>query len=744
MADELKYVAVKETRLTAGMSSIEMSFTVAAVEDRAGNALVMADFGSVGYGVFEPGTSREEQFTFTNIAGTTITIGERGLAMKSPYTNVPANQKPHSAGNKVVLYTNSPRFFDEIGGKDNDEIITGTWTFTNDKYPRIDTATPAPTDDEQFAPKKYVDDTAVAGAPDASPTVKGNIEVGTQNEVETGAAAGSGSTTADLAVTASKFLDTWDRVVSDDYTYGDTISAGDALYFDPADGKLKRSLTGIQAQGTLTIAVNPVGTETVVLGAQTYTFVTVLAVADDVLIGASNTATLDNLVNAINAGPGAGVTYGTGTVANASATAATRVANDTIVTAIIAGIAGNSIASTETMAAPGNQWDATTLGTTTAGVAGGIFADNFTGIAIDSGVDTDTGKRVIIQGRVSTVSGLTTAGLQYTSDTIGEVSNAASTVYKKVVGFSPDGSSMIIEPGLRIEDLSGTTSTVTTDLLNSLDAPKFGGDGTDGVLDTSGGVVDIDLSSADFVQKNYTSINIVTNNLTFSNPATEGTVFHLKCVGDAVISADIIADFGGAGGSGGTGAVVIATDGTDAASGSDSAQIFDTDDHFGGGGIKGLGDPPGGGGAGGAVALQYTKTGAGVLYIFEEEDLYRRFLQVVPGAGGGGGGGGASGGDGAGFADGGDGGDGGKGGGAMIIEVGGDIDFTGNIDASGQDGTAGIGNMHGTGPTGAGGGGGGGGAGGAGGYIVILFNSQTAISGAIDVTGGAGDSGGDW
>lgn len=208
MADANKYVAVKETTLTAGMTSTEMSFTVATVEDRAGNTLTMTDFGTTGFGVFEPGTAKEEHFTFIGISATTITIGERGLAMKSPYTNVPANQKSHSAGNQVILYSNTPRFFDELSGKDNDETITGIWTFTNPNYPRMDSATPAPVDDEEFATKKYADDLAIAGSPDATQSVKGIVEIATDAELASGAASGSGDTTADLVAHAASHNET--------------------------------------------------------------------------------------------------------------------------------------------------------------------------------------------------------------------------------------------------------------------------------------------------------------------------------------------------------------------------------------------------------------------------------------------------------------------------------------------------------------------------------------------------------
>jgi flagellin len=76
--------------------------------------------------------------------------------------------------------------------------------------------------------------------------------------------------------------------------------------------------------------------DTVTVGATTYRFVTAInanSLANDVLVGAgvgavSETGSLTNLAAAVNGATGAGVTYGLGTTANASASAAT-VANPT-------------------------------------------------------------------------------------------------------------------------------------------------------------------------------------------------------------------------------------------------------------------------------------------------------------------------------------------------------------------------------------------------------------------------------
>lgn len=62
---------------------------------------------------------------------------------------------------------------------------------------------------------------------------------------------------------------------------------------------------------------NPAANQTITIAGQVYTFrTTVSTTANDVLIGATGTATAQNLVNAINLGPGSGTVYGSLTILN--------------------------------------------------------------------------------------------------------------------------------------------------------------------------------------------------------------------------------------------------------------------------------------------------------------------------------------------------------------------------------------------------------------------------------------------
>jgi len=136
------------------------------------------------------------------------------------------------------------------------------------------------------------------------------------------------------------------------------------------------------ATGTLTGTTIANG-DTVTIGGYTYTFVAALsedsgdAVPFEVLVGVSDSASLDNLIAAINGAAGEGTTYGTGTTAHAFVTAAAGAGDTMDVTFNTPGAAGN-IATTASLTAGG--WGDTTL-------TGGV--DATTGSAGDQLYDED-------------------------------------------------------------------------------------------------------------------------------------------------------------------------------------------------------------------------------------------------------------------------------------------------------------------------------------------------------------------
>ena len=114
------------------------------------------------------------------------------------------------------------------------------------------------------------------------------------------------------------------------------------------------------ATGILTATGNFSNGDTVTTGSKTYTFQTVLTNVDgNVLIGATASDSLDNLIAAINLGAGSGTVYAAATTSNTFVSAAAGAGDTMDATALTAGAAGNLIATTETSA--NASWGGATL-----------------------------------------------------------------------------------------------------------------------------------------------------------------------------------------------------------------------------------------------------------------------------------------------------------------------------------------------------------------------------------------------
>jgi hypothetical protein len=179
MADTFQYVQIQKLKLSgSGVTATDTSITFTSMQFVDGTNVTMSNFGTIGYMTLEPGTSREENISFTGItqngSGTaTITGVTRGLKPYSPYDQDTGLRQAH-AGGTIAVVSNSAPFYNKISGKDNDETISGVWTFTDPNIPKM-SAYSSPTDDTQFATKKYVDDLALGGTANIDRvTVAGN------------------------------------------------------------------------------------------------------------------------------------------------------------------------------------------------------------------------------------------------------------------------------------------------------------------------------------------------------------------------------------------------------------------------------------------------------------------------------------------------------------------------------------------------------------------------------------------
>lgn len=118
---------------------------------------------------------------------------------------------------------------------------------------------------------------------------------------------------------------------------------------------------GENAAGTLTLSGNAADTETVTIGAKTYTFQASLTNTDgNVLVGATALDSINNLRQAINLEPaGAGVVYAAATVVHPTARAVNGAGNTLVARAKTPGTGGNALATTETMGS--GAWGGATM-----------------------------------------------------------------------------------------------------------------------------------------------------------------------------------------------------------------------------------------------------------------------------------------------------------------------------------------------------------------------------------------------
>jgi hypothetical protein len=195
MASNFNTMSGQSFTLGSSISSTQTSilltsFTVPV----SGTNITMATMNtSIAYGTLAPGTSSAELISFTGITqnadGTaTLTGVTRGLNKEYPYTEDSDFKQPH-AGQTIFILSDAPQVFYEYPAKRNDETITGRFTFPgggNASAPYSGTVYAAPTNNLEYASKKYVDDTASFGAPIATTSTTGIVRLPTQAQQDAG------------------------------------------------------------------------------------------------------------------------------------------------------------------------------------------------------------------------------------------------------------------------------------------------------------------------------------------------------------------------------------------------------------------------------------------------------------------------------------------------------------------------------------------------------------------------------
>ncbi len=386
------------------------------------------------------------------------------------------------------------------------------------------------------------------------------------------------------------------------------------------------------------------------------------------------------------------------------------------------------------------EYDGTTTPTTANQIVPKSYVD---GVAIAGGADASTTVKGISKLSVTPVSATEPISV---GDNDGRVPTQNEN--DALVGTSGTA----VSSSNKLVDQADTTGTGLI-IRSSKIIPTYGGNGTDGALSISSGTTNIDLGGADYFVKNYSSISITgTGKLTFSNPATKGTIIIIKCSGNATITSSTIPaiDFSGLGAT--TPGLGHAYTSLNSLADLPTGGTHMTDLVYGANGEGGGSNTYNGNGGIMPSALRWL--------IYQNRNLYKlsRNILLVVGAGGGNGhgasnfwgeyGGGAgslwgngqganngtvglsAGGQGASYSSGPGGAtNGGKGGGAFMFDILGDVTISSEIHIKGLQGADGTANDN-------------CGGGGAGGMGVVLYGGTLSNTGVYNNAGGRGGNNG--
>lgn len=182
-------VALFETSLANSITSSQTSMTLVSALTKDGTLLASSTYPFI----IDEGTAAEE-FVLADCTGTACTNMTRGISVLTGTTTVASLQKAHRRGASVKI-TDGPQLMILT------RLLNGQGQIPN--VLKYKASTPACTADDDICDRAYINGVVASGAPDSGPTTKGLVEKASAAEAASGAADGSGNTTAPLALTSS-------------------------------------------------------------------------------------------------------------------------------------------------------------------------------------------------------------------------------------------------------------------------------------------------------------------------------------------------------------------------------------------------------------------------------------------------------------------------------------------------------------------------------------------------------------
>lgn len=189
----LQFVETPTETLYQGISGTQTTMTITPVpEDLDGNVLTIASFGSSPTLTIDPGvTGLEEIVSFTSMVNNgnnteTLSGLTRDLNSQYPYTGTNSVYVAHGAG-AVVVFSNNPQMYNRLAAPENDELITGSWTYSASNLPGYNSQ-PSSYGSLNFVDYSTLLSTAIQGAGTSTEKTLGVVQLATFGQVGTGVA----------------------------------------------------------------------------------------------------------------------------------------------------------------------------------------------------------------------------------------------------------------------------------------------------------------------------------------------------------------------------------------------------------------------------------------------------------------------------------------------------------------------------------------------------------------------------
>lgn len=203
--------------LQSSISSTQTTITLSSFEEPSSNIPYTMSYlnSTIEYATINPQGSPKEFVSFTGITqnsdgSATLTGVLRGLEFSYPYQASTTLAQPFAGQTRFIL-SNPPQLYTSYAALANNNVLYGINTFSSTSPPRLDEPGAQASGSyiattSEFATVLYVNNVALSGAPNASVSVKGLVQLATSRQEAS--STNLGSTGASLALSSQYATDT--------------------------------------------------------------------------------------------------------------------------------------------------------------------------------------------------------------------------------------------------------------------------------------------------------------------------------------------------------------------------------------------------------------------------------------------------------------------------------------------------------------------------------------------------------